>query len=30
MLKKKSMAETSAPKEKVVKTSKGYRFRNEL
>lgn len=29
MLKNKSMSETSAPKEKVAKTSKGYRYTNE-
>lgn len=29
MLKNKSMSETSAPKEKVTKTSKGYRYTNE-
>jgi hypothetical protein len=29
MLKKKSMSETPVPKEKMEKTSKGYRYRNE-
>lgn len=28
LLKKESLSETSAPKEEMVKTSKGYRFRN--
>lgn len=30
LLKKESLSETSAPKENIVKTSKGYRFRNDL
>ncbi|MFS0820700.1 hypothetical protein [Bacillus sp. 1P02SD] len=29
LLKKESLSETSAPKEEIVKTSKGYRFRND-
>lgn len=30
LLKKETLSETSAPKGKIVKTSKGYRFRNDL
>ncbi|MDR4888220.1 hypothetical protein RGU12_11720 [Fredinandcohnia sp. QZ13] len=30
LMKKESLSETSAPKEEIVKTSKGYRFRNDL
>jgi hypothetical protein len=30
MMKKESLSETSASQEKIVKTSKGYRFRNDL
>ncbi|MEH7384564.1 hypothetical protein V7147_03975 [Bacillus sp. JJ1521] len=30
LLKKESLSETSAPQEKIEKTSKGYRFRNDL
>ncbi|WP_338450818.1 hypothetical protein R4Z09_02435 [Niallia oryzisoli] len=30
LLKKDSLSETSAHQEKIVKTSKGYRFRNDL